>query len=120
LTTVDVNGKPETRVVLGFAPRIAPGTAAVLPLLCKPKVSEPARRRFEAIARERNVVVVDDETDNIGKRDRRQDEIGPPFGVTIDNDPLDDQMVPVRMRDDLRQERRPIADVPNGLAVRIV
>ncbi|HET7094464.1 MAG TPA: His/Gly/Thr/Pro-type tRNA ligase C-terminal domain-containing protein, partial [Thermomicrobiales bacterium] len=117
--TVDVNGKPETRVVLRFEPRIAPCKAAVLPLMKKPELAEPARRLYEALDCSIDGYVEYDETGNIGKRYRRQDEIGTPYCFTIDYDTLEDRTVTVRMRDDMSQERLAIADVAGWLAERI-
>ncbi len=117
--TVDVNGKPDTRIVLRLHPRIAPVKAAVLPLMRKPELAEPARRLFERLEEETAALVDYDETGNIGKRYRRQDEIGTPFCFTFDFDSLEDHSVTVRHRDDMRQERVAIADVPAWLAERI-
>ena len=117
--TVDVNGKPDTRVVLRLHPRVAPYKAAVLPLMKKPELAEPARRLFEALEEETGALIEYDETGNIGKRYRRQDEIGTPFCFTFDFDSLDDHAVTVRHRDDMSQERIPIAEVAGWLSERI-
>ncbi|HEU5432118.1 MAG TPA: glycine--tRNA ligase [Thermomicrobiales bacterium] len=117
--TLDVNGKPETRVVLRFAPRIAPCKAAVLPLMKKPELSDVARRVFEELDCGVDAYVEYDETGNIGKRYRRQDEIGTPFCFTIDYDTLENQTVTVRMRDDMSQERLSIAELAGWLSARI-
>jgi len=117
--TVDVNGKPDTRVVLRLHPRVAPYKAAVLPLMKKPELAEPARRLFEALEEETGALIEYDETGNIGKRYRRQDEIGTPFCFTFDFDSLDDHAVTVRHRDDMSQERIPIAEVAAWLSERI-
>jgi glycyl-tRNA synthetase len=117
--TVDVNGKPDTRVVLRLHPRVAPYKAAILPLMKKPELAEPARSLFEALTASTDALIEYDETGNIGKRYRRQDEIGTPFCFTIDYDTLEDQSVTVRHRDDMTQERLAIADVPAWLRDRI-
>ena len=117
--TVDVNGKPDTRVVLRLHPRVAPYKAAVLPLLRKPELAEPAQRLFEALSGVPGALVEYDETGNIGKRYRRQDEIGTPFCFTVDFESLEDQSVTVRHRDDMSQERLAMADVPGWLLERI-
>jgi glycyl-tRNA synthetase len=117
--TVDVNGKPDTRVVLRLHPRVAPYKAAVLPLMKKPELAEMARRLYDRLDEEVNALVDYDETGNIGKRYRRQDEIGTPFCLTVDYDSLDDHRVTVRDRDDMSQQRLAIADVPRWLAERI-
>jgi glycyl-tRNA synthetase len=117
--TVDVNGKPDTRVVLRLSPRVAPYKAAVLPLLRKPELNEPARALFDALNAKTRLLVDYDETGNIGKRYRRQDEIGTPYCFTVDYQTLDDQSVTVRHRDDMSQERLLIAAVPDWLNARI-
>jgi glycyl-tRNA synthetase len=117
--TVDVNGKPDTRVVLRLHPRVAPVKAAVLPLLKKPELAEPARSLFEELVAETGALVEYDESGNIGKRYRRQDEIGTPYCFTVDFDSLEDRTVTVRHRDDMSQERIPMADVPGWLSARI-
>lgn len=117
--TVDVNGKPDIRIVLRFHPRIAPFKAVILPLLKKPELVEPARCLFEALNTGSGVLVDYDETGNIGKRYRRHDEIGTPFCFTVDFDSLEDQSVTVRHRDDMSQERIAIADVQAWLRERI-
>lgn len=117
--TVDVNGKPDTRVVLRLHPRVAPYKAAVLPLLRKPELVGPARQLFDTLNDELGVLLEFDETGNIGKRYRRQDEIGTPFCFTIDFDTLEDNTVTVRHRDDMSQERLAIADVPAWLVAQI-
>jgi glycyl-tRNA synthetase len=113
--TVDVNGKPDTRVVLRLQPRVAPYKAAILPLMKKPELTSVARQLFDELE-ERTPYLVDyDETANIGKRYRRQDEIGTPFCFTIDPDSLDDQAVTVRDRDTTEQQRIPLAKVTEYL-----
>ena len=114
--TVDVNGKPDVRTVLRLHPRVAPYKAAVLPLLRKPELAAPAQALFDAIRAETGALIEYDETGNIGKRYRRQDEIGTPFCFTVDFDSLEDASVTVRHRDDMSQERLPIAGVPGWLA----
>jgi glycyl-tRNA synthetase len=110
--TVDVNGKPDTRVLLRLDPKIAPYKAAILPLAKKPELTSVARDLFNTVQAETGVLIDYDETANIGKRYRRQDEIGTPFCVTVDFDSLEDQAVTIRDRDTTSQERIAIADVP--------
>jgi glycyl-tRNA synthetase len=117
--TTDVNGKPDTRVVLRLNPRVAPYKAAVLPLLRKPELVEPARRIFDALNAKLGVLLDYDETGNIGKRYRRQDEIGTPFCITIDFETLDDQCVTVRDRDDMTQDRIAIDALADWLTGRL-
>jgi glycyl-tRNA synthetase len=68
------------------------------------------------LGEEIEVLVDYDESGNIGRRYRRQDEVGTPFCFTVDFDSLEDHSVTVRHRDDMRQERLQIADVPEWLA----
>ncbi|HYO30624.1 MAG TPA: glycine--tRNA ligase [Thermomicrobiales bacterium] len=117
--TVDVNGKPDTRVVLRLHPRVAPYKAAVLPLMKKPELADTARRLYDRLGEEIEELVDYDETGNIGRRYRRQDEVGTPFCFTVDFDSLEDHSVTVRHRDDMSQQRLPIADVPRWLAEQI-
>lgn len=95
----------EKRVVLKFKPNMAPIKVAVFPLLKnKPELVNKAKEVFEALRKEIKPVVFDD-NGNIGKRYRRQDEIGTPFCVTIDFDTLENNTVTVRDRDTGKQER---------------
>lgn len=118
-TTTDVNGKPDTRTVLRLAPRLAPIKAAFLPLAKKPELTSVAQELFSEVRDTLNVMVDYDETANIGKRYRRQDEIGTPFCVTIDFDTLEDHAVTIRDRDSMAQERVPLAEVAAWLRERL-
>lgn len=114
---VDVSGTPYTRVVLRFHPRIAPFKAAVLPLMRKPELVEVAR---EVARHLRQHFRVDyDETQSIGRRYRRQDEIGTPFCITIDYQTLDDRSVTIRERDSMQQVRVPISRLVEELSDRL-
>jgi len=117
--TVDVNGKPDTRVLLRLSPKIAPYKAAILPLMRKPELTEVARSLFDRIQNETPYLVDYDETGNIGKRYRRQDEAGTPFCFTVDYDTLEDKAVTVRDRDTTAQERIAIAEVSAFLRERV-
>jgi glycyl-tRNA synthetase, dimeric type len=96
-------GKMETRTVLRLDPRLAPNKVAVLPLSKKPDLAPIA----DQVAKElRKHCMIDvDAAGSIGRRYRRQDEVGTPLCVTIDFDTLDDQAVTVRDRDTMNQER---------------
>jgi glycyl-tRNA synthetase len=113
----DAEGNSEIRVVMRFHPRVAPFKAAVLPLFKKEGQPERAREIWEKLARRWNVEY--DETQSIGKRYRRQDEIGTPFCVTVDFETANDDAVTVRHRDAMTQERVQIADLERYLAERI-
>jgi glycyl-tRNA synthetase len=99
-------GQGETRVVLRFHPRIAPYKVAVLPLSKKPELQAPAREVLSLV--QPHWMCDYDETQAIGRRYRRQDELGTPLCVTIDFDTLEDRAVTVRDRDSMAQDRVPI------------
>jgi glycyl-tRNA synthetase len=96
-------GKGETRVVLKLKPALAPLKAAVFPLVNKEGMPELARRIYDDLRRHFNVFY--DDGGSIGRRYRRQDEAGTPFGITIDGQSVQDQTVTVRDRDTLKQDR---------------
>jgi glycyl-tRNA synthetase len=100
-TEEEVDG--DTRVVLKIHPRLAPYKVAVLPLSKKDELIGPAREVYQALAKEFSCDF--DVTQSIGKRYRRQDEIGTPWCVTFDFDSLEDRAVTVRDRDTMEQER---------------
>ncbi len=103
----------ETRTVLHFHPKLAPVTVAVLPLVKKDGIAELARD-VEKDLRE-DFATFYDQSGAIGRRYRRQDEIGTPFCITIDYDTKEDRKVTVRYRDSMEQERVPIADLPQKI-----
>jgi glycyl-tRNA synthetase len=107
----------DTRVVLRLHPRLAPVKAAVLPLVRKDGQPELARELFDALRVTAQCEY--DEGGSIGKRYRRQDEIGTPWCITIDHQSLEDRTVTVRDRDSLAQDRVPIADVVSLVAGRL-
>jgi glycyl-tRNA synthetase len=95
--------KGETRVVLKFHPDIAPVKVAVLPLSKNDKLVPLAKQVWEQLSGDYRVEY--DETQSIGRRYRRQDEIGTPLCVTVDFDSLDDKSVTIRHRDSMEQTR---------------
>jgi glycyl-tRNA synthetase len=98
------------RVVLRLHPRVAPVKAAVLPLISKDEgMASRARTLYEELRRRH--IVEHDEGGQIGRRYRRQDEIGTPWAFTVDEQTLEDETVTVRDRDSLAQERLPISGV---------
>lgn len=106
-------GETETRVVMKFPKHLAPIQVAVLPLSKKEELSSVARGVANDL---RSQYVVDyDETQSIGKRYRRQDEVGTPFCVTVDFDSLEDKKVTVRDRDTMKQERIAISELKKYL-----
>lgn len=107
----EVNG--EKRIVLRLTPEMAPIKAAILPLSKKPELSSLAKEIFADIAGDWRIEY--DETQSIGKRYRRQDEIGTPYCITVDFDSLEDKAVTVRERDTMKQDRIAIADLKTYL-----
>ena len=118
-TTTDVNGKEDTRVLLRLTPRLAPMKAAILPLAKKPELTSVAWELYQSLQDELGVLIDYDETSNIGKRYRRQDEIGTPFCATVDFDSLDDKAVTIRDRDTMDQVRVGLPEVGQWLKERI-
>lgn len=109
--TTDEAGKEDVRIVMGLHPEIAPYKVAVLPLSKKEELTSIADKVRDALAEEFDVTY--DEAQSIGKRYRRQDEIGTPYCVTVDFDTINDEAVTVRHRDKMTQERIKIADLNN-------
>ena len=119
-TVTDEKGKSETRIVLRFHPRIAPIKCGIFPLLKnQPALVEKAREVQALLRPQMNVFY--DETGAIGRRYRRQDEAGTPFGVTVDFETLGERdpglrdTVTLRHRDSMEQERVPISELPGRL-----
>jgi glycyl-tRNA synthetase len=107
----------ERRTVLKLHPRLAPIKVAVLPLVRKDGQPELAMEAFDLLRGQLQAEY--DEGGSIGKRYRRQDEIGTPYCVTIDHQSLEDRTVTVRDRDTLEQDRVPIDDLPATLGGRL-
>jgi glycyl-tRNA synthetase len=107
--TEEPDEKGDKRVVLKFKPNIAPIKAAVLPLSKKDTLTPVARRVYDALRP--HFMTQYDETQSIGRRYRRQDEIGTPLCVTVDFESLDDDAVTIRERDSQAQVRVPIAGI---------
>ncbi|MFP4513197.1 MAG: glycine--tRNA ligase [Acidimicrobiales bacterium] len=108
----------ETRTVLRLHHRIAPYQIAVLPLSKKDTLIPPAQEVLAAL--QPHFMCDYDETQAIGRRYRRQDELGTPYCVTIDFDSLDDKAVTIRDRDSMDQERVPIAELVDWFRPRLV
>ena len=104
--------KGDTRVVLRLHPALAPFKAAVLPL--SKKLSEKATEVFSDLSKD--FMVDFDDAGSIGKRYRRQDEIGTPICITYDFDSLEDNCVTVRNRDTMEQKRIPIEELKAYIA----
>ena len=114
----NAKGVLEKRTVLRLDKRLAPIKAAVLPLSRNADLSPKARDLAAALRKNWNVEF--DDAQAIGRRYRRQDEIGTPFCVTVDFDTLNDDAVTVRERDSMTQERVGLDQVESYLATRLV
>jgi glycyl-tRNA synthetase len=123
-TVTDEKGKTETRIVMRFHPRIAPVKVGVFPLLKNNEQLVSKAREIVALLRP-HMNVFYDETGAIGRRYRRQDEAGTPFGLTIDfetlgeKDPALRDTVTLRERDSMKQERVKIGDLLQLLMARV-
>jgi glycyl-tRNA synthetase len=113
----DEKGVMQSRVVLRFHPRVAPVKAAVFPLVKKDGMPDIAQRIYRDLKKRWNVFY--DEKGAVGRRYRRQDEIGTPICITVDGQTLTDQTVTFRDRDTLQQWRVKIEDCTAELAAKL-
>ncbi len=107
------DGGEELRTVMRFHPRLAPQKAAILPLVNRDGMPEIAQNLTNELQKHYRVFF--DDSGAIGRRYRRQDEIGTPYCITIDSDTLTDQTVTIRDRDTMQQERVTLDSVKNFL-----
>ncbi|RZT63987.1 glycyl-tRNA synthetase [Microcella alkaliphila] len=114
----NTKGGVDKRTVLRLDRRLAPVKAAVLPLSRNERLSPAARELADRLRQHWNVDF--DDAGAIGRRYRRQDEIGTPFCITVDFDTLDDQAVTVRERDSMEQQRIPLEGVEKFLAAELL
>ncbi|MFP7706912.1 glycine--tRNA ligase [Trueperella sp. LYQ141] len=114
----NTKGGVDKRTVLKLDPRLAPVKAAVLPLSRSEQLSPLAKDLAAALRQNWNVGF--DDAGAVGRRYRRQDEIGTPFCITVDFDSLEDNAVTIRDRDSMEQIRIPIDDVESYLAGKLV
>ena len=114
----NTKGGVDKRVVLKLDPRIAPVKAAVLPLSRKEELTGPAKELAARLRRSWNVEY--DDAGAVGRRYRRQDEVGTPFCLTYDFDSPEDGAITVRERDTMTQERIPLEGVERYLAERLI
>jgi glycyl-tRNA synthetase len=114
----NTKGGVDKRTVLRLDPRIAPVKAAVLPLSRNAELSPKAKALAADLRRNWNVDF--DDSGAIGRRYRRQDEIGTPYCVTVDFESLDDDAVTVRERDSMSQERIAMDRITSYFAERFV
>jgi glycyl-tRNA synthetase len=108
----------DERVVLKLSPKVAPVKAAVLPLMKKGGMGERASALCDELAKD--FLVQYDDAGSIGKRYRRQDEIGTPFCITVDHQSLEEHTVTVRYRDTATQERIDISRVREFIASKLI
>jgi glycyl-tRNA synthetase len=113
----DEDGKMQSRVVMKLNPRIAPYKAAVFPLVKKDGMPEIAKEIYGALKTKVNTFY--DEKAAVGRRYRRQDEIGTPYCITVDSQSLQDRTVTIRDRDTLEQWRVKIDDVVGEIESRV-
>ena len=114
----NAKGGVDKRTVLGLDPRLAPVKAAVLPLSKSEDLVPRAEKLAETLRAHWNVEM--DVTQAIGRRYRRQDEIGTPFCLTVDFETAEDQAVTIRERDTMTQERVALDQVESYLAARLI
>ena len=110
-------GGVDTRTVLRLDPRLAPVKVAVLPLSRNADLSPKAKDLAAELRKRWNVEF--DDSGAIGRRYRRQDEIGTPFCITVDFDTLEDKAVTVRERDSMQQERIGLDSIVGWLSARL-
>jgi len=113
----EAEGEGQQEIVLHLDPKIAPIQVAVLPLSKKVELTEPAKKIAQELKKE--FMVEYDETGSIGKRYRRQDEIGTPLCVTYDFDSVNDKMVTVRNRDTMEQDRVLVTELSKYISVEL-
>ena len=114
---VDSYEEEEDRVVLKLDPRLAPFKAAIFPLVKKDGLREISMDIEEKL--KKHFTVFYDEKSSIGRRYRRQDEIGTPFGITVDYQTKDDNTVTLRERDSMKQERKSIEQLASIIGKKI-
>jgi glycyl-tRNA synthetase len=112
---VDASGNKDTRVVLHLHPALAPYKVAILPL--SKKLSDKAQEVYDKLSK--SFLCDYDEAGSIGKRYRREDEIGTPYCITIDFDTLEDNTVTVRDRDTMEQVRVKIDELESYIAEKV-
>ncbi|MDD4332448.1 MAG: His/Gly/Thr/Pro-type tRNA ligase C-terminal domain-containing protein, partial [Methanosarcinaceae archaeon] len=104
----------ETRLVMHFSSAVAPVQVAVLPLLTRKELTDPAKAILAKLM-DKNLMTAYDDSGTIGRRYRRNDEIGTPYSITVDYTSLEDKTVTIRDRDSMRQVRAPIEGLEDVL-----
>ncbi len=111
---IEEGEEEETRIVLHLKPEAAPVQAAVLPLLAREELIKPANEIIDKL-RKAGILVTFDDSGTIGRRYRRNDEIGTPYSITIDYQTLDDGTVTIRDRDSMKQVRAGSSDIAENI-----
>lgn len=111
-------GETEERTVLGFKKEVAPVQVAVLPLMGKEELAIPAKDLLQML-KNKGLMAAYDDSGTIGRRYRRNDEIGTPYAVTIDYETLEDKTVTIRDRDTMKQVRAPVEGLEDILSALI-
>ena len=109
-------GEKNERTVLKLSPKIAPIKAAILPLVNRDGMPEIAKEIADELRP--HIKIFYDGGGSVGRRYRRQDEAGTPFGVTVDSQTLEDETVTIRERDSMQQERLKISELKEELLAR--
>ncbi len=104
------DSEEEARIVMRFKKEIAPVQVAILPLLTREELINPAKS-IEIQLKQKGLLVSYDDSGTIGRRYRRNDEIGTPYSITIDYDTVEDNTVTIRDRDSMKQVRAPIEGI---------
>lgn len=107
-------GEEEKRIVLNLPPEVAPVQVAVLPLLTRDELIKPAMEIIESL-RKAGILSTFDDSGTIGRRYRRNDEIGTPYSITVDYQTLEDSTVTIRDRDTMEQVRAPVSDITSNI-----
>ncbi len=111
---IEEGEEDETRIVLRLPPEVAPVQAAVLPLLTRDELVKPAMEIANSL-RKAGILVAFDESGTIGRRYRRNDEIGTPYSITVDFRTLDDGTITIRDRDTMKQVRAGMSDIAGNI-----
>ncbi|MCZ7372337.1 MAG: glycine--tRNA ligase, partial [Candidatus Methanoperedens sp.] len=110
----EVGEEDKTRIVLRLPPEVAPVQAAVLPLLTREELIKPSNEIIKSL-RKAGILVAYDDSGTIGRRYRRNDEIGTPYSITVDYQTLDDGTVTIRDRDSMCQVRAGMSDIADNI-----
>jgi glycyl-tRNA synthetase len=109
-----IEQEDEMRIVLGLKAEVAPIQTAVLPLLTRDELIRPAKK-IESILRKKGIMVSYDDSGTIGRRYRRNDEIGTPYSITVDYETLEDGTITIRNRDSMAQVRSQVDTVADTI-----